>query len=157
MNRQDEIEAIKQLKYRYFRFLDQKKLDQLEQLLTPDFTASYHNGRYGAPDRATVMGFLRKTIGQPHLLTLHQGHHPEITLVSDTEATGIWYLQDIVIDTREKSRLEGNGFYEDRYRKVNGEWRIAYTSYRRTFDIKQPLGEVLELFDGFAAGDFDER
>lgn len=145
----DDIRAIEQLKFRYFRFLDQKKLDDLEQLLTEDCTASYHGGRYGAPDRATIMAFLRASIGQPRLLTMHQGHHPEIELVSDTEAVGKWYLHDIVIDLEGKTRLEGNGFYEDRYRKVNGEWKISHTGYHRTFDLKQPLGEVLELFNGF--------
>jgi hypothetical protein len=154
MNSRDEIEAIKQLKYRYFRCVDQKKLDELEQLLLPECSALYHGGRYGAPDRAGIMVFLRATLGKRSLLTMHHGHHPEIEILSDTEATGIWYLHDVVIDQEEKTRLEGNGFYEDRYRKVDGEWKIAHTGYHRTFDIKQPLGEVLELFDGFAAGDF---
>jgi predicted GH43/DUF377 family glycosyl hydrolase len=82
-------------------------------------------------------------------MTLHQGHHPEITLLSDSEASGIWYLHDIVINLVDNTKLEGNGFYDDRYRKIDGEWKISHTGYRRTFDIKQPLGEVLELFNGF--------
>ena len=150
MSAVDETRAIDQLKFRYFRFLDQKKLDDLEQLLTEDCDASYHGGRYSAPDRATMMAFLRASIGMPRLLTMHHGHHPEIELISDTEAVGKWYLHDIVLDVEDKTRLEGNGFYEDRYRKVNGEWKICHTGYHRTFDIKQPMGEVLEMFNGFA-------
>ena len=151
MSAADEIRAIEQLKFRYFRLLDQKKLDELERLLTEDCTAAYHAGRYSAPDRATMMRFLRASIGQPRLLTMHQGHHPEIELQGDTEATGRWYLHDVVIDTEARTRLEGNGFYEDRYRKVNGEWLICHTGYRRTFELMQPLGEVLELYNGFEA------
>lgn len=149
MSANDDIYAIQQLKYRYFRFLDQKKFDALEQLLHPTCTATYHGGRYSADDRAGLMAFLRGGMSNRNLLTLHQGHHPEIQLVSATEATGIWYLHDVVIDTVNRTRLEGNGFYEDRYRKVDGDWKIQHTGYRRTFDLKQPLGEVLELFNGF--------
>lgn len=149
MSAHQDIESIKQLKYRYFRLLDQKRFDDLEQLLLPECTASYHNGRYGNPDRATTLAFLRAYMSRTTLLSLHQGHHPEIELVSDTEATGRWYLHDIVIDLEEKTRLEGNGFYEDRYRKVDGHWFISHTGYRRSFDLKQPLGEVIEMFNGF--------
>ena len=157
MSAQDDIYQIQQLKYRYFRFLDQKKLDDLEQLLLPECTAAYHGGRYSAPDRATMMQFLRASIGKTNMLTLHQVHHPEIELLSATEASGIWYLHDIVIHLEHKTRLEGNGFYEDKYRKVNGEWKILHTGYFRTFDLMQPLGEVLEMHDGFAAGEFIPR
>jgi hypothetical protein len=150
MPAQTDIDAIKALKYRYFRCVDRKQLDELEQLMLPDCAADYHGGRRGAPDRAANMAFLRATLGQRHLLTMHQGHHPEIELLSETEARGSWYLHDIVLNLKDKTRLEGNGFYEDRYRKVNGEWKIAHTGYERTFEIIQPLGEVLELFNGFA-------
>jgi SnoaL-like protein len=144
-----DIEAIKNLKHRYFRLLDQKRFDDLAELLLPDCAVSYHNGRYGHPDRASTIDFLKAYMSSTQVLTLHQGHHPEITLLSDNEATGIWYLHDIVINLAENTKLEGNGFYEDTYRKVNGEWKISHTGYRRTFDLKQPLGEVLELFNGF--------
>jgi hypothetical protein len=146
---QRDIEAIKQLKYRYFRLLDQKRFDDLEQLLLPECTVSYHNGRYGHPDRASTIKFLRDFMSSTQVMTLHQGHHPEITLLNDDEASGIWYLHDIVINLADNTKFEGNGFYEDRYRKVGGEWRISHTGYRRTFDLKQPLGAVLELFNGF--------
>lgn len=146
---QADIEAIRNLKHRYFRLLDTKQFDALGELLLPDCTIKYHNGRYGSDGRAATIAFLNEAMSSDKILTLHQGHHPEITLLSETEATGIWYLHDIVINLYDNTKLEGNGFYEDRYRKVDGEWKIAHTGYRRTFDLKQPLGEVLELFNGF--------
>jgi hypothetical protein len=150
MSLRDDIYAIEQLKYRYFRFLDQKKMDDLEQLLLPECTASYHGGRHTAPNRTVLMEFLRRTIGSQRMVSMHHGHHPEITLQSDTEATGIWYLHDIVLDFIDQTRLEGNGFYEDRYQKVGDTWKILHTGYDRTFLLIQPLGEVVELFNGFA-------
>ena len=39
---------------------------------------------------------------------------------------------------------------EDRYRKVNGEWKFLHTGYHRTFALTQPLGEVVDLYNAFA-------
>src|SRR5687767_6841563 len=118
MPNSNDIEAIKTLKYSYFRNVDQKNLGALEQQLVPECSTSYHGGRYGNPDRASTVAFLRTALG-PHLLTMHQAHHPEIELLSATEARGRWYMHDIVINLKDNTRLEGNGFYEDRYRKVD--------------------------------------
>lgn len=148
MNTQADIEAIKQLKFRYFRLLDQKRIDELGELLAPDCTASYNKGRYGASSRAETIEFLRASMTKTTLLTLHHGHHPEIEILSATEATGTWYLHDIVVNLEQETRLEGGAFYEDRYRKIDGEWKFAHTGYRRTFEVTQPLGNV-DIFNGF--------
>ncbi|NVK44006.1 MAG: nuclear transport factor 2 family protein [Oceanospirillaceae bacterium] len=154
MNSNENIQAIKQLKYRYFRLLDQKQLDQLAELMLPECTTDYHDGRYTYADRDSLINFLRGTIGRRNLMSMHHGNHPEIELLSDTEARATWYLHDIVIDLEHEIRLEGNGFYEDRYRRVDGHWYFAHTGYKRTFELVQPLGKVLELYNGFEAGAF---
>ena len=148
MNTQADIEAIKQLKFRYFRLLDQKRIDELGELLADDCTVSYNMGRYGASSRAETIEFLRASMTKTTLLTLHQGYHPEIEILSATEATGTWYLHDIVVNLEEKTRLEGGAFYQDRYRKIDGEWKFTHTGYRRTFEVSQPLGNV-DIFNGF--------
>jgi SnoaL-like domain len=152
MSDADEIEAIRQLKYRYFRFLDQKRYDDLEELLLPDCTFSYHSGTYTYPNRDAAVAFLKERMHKPECLSLHQGHHPEITLVSPTEATGIWYLQDVVFFLDDRTRLDGNGWYDDRYVKVGGEWKIAHTGYDRSFEITTKLPDDAEVFNGFAEG-----
>jgi hypothetical protein len=149
MTEQADIDAIKKLKYRYFRNVDQKNLDAIEQQLLPECSTSYHGGRYGNPDRASTIAFLRVALG-PHLLTLHQAHHPDIELLGNNEARGYWYMHDIVINLQDKTRLEGNGFFEDRYRKVDGEWKFLHTGYHRTFALTQPLGEVVDLYNAFS-------
>lgn len=154
MNKLLEIEAIKQLKYRYFRLLDQKQWQEMEALFVPECSVDYHDGRYAYPNREALMAFLQEALSSCDMVTLHQGHHPEIELVSDTEATGKWYLHDIVYNFEHKVKREGNGFYQDRYVKVDGEWRFAHTGYKRTFEILQPMGETLEIYNGFEAGAF---
>jgi hypothetical protein len=155
MNSEVEIEAIRQLKYHYFRCVDQNKIDDLRNVMTEDCTAAYDNGNFAFKNRAEIIKFLSTVFPVPHM-ALHQGHHPEIRLVSDTEATGTWSFHDIVFYMKEKLRLEGSGFYSDRYRKVDGKWRISHTGYRRNFEVVTPLGEVKSWRSGVDEGLFKD-
>lgn len=136
-----EIEKIKQLKYAYLRTLDLKQWDDLAQLLTDDVTSSYSDGKHSFKDKPAVMAFLKESMDDRRIITKHQCHHPEIRFSSLSEATGTWYLTDLVINPGNPAAspvipaivLEGTGFYEDRYRKVNGEWKIAHTGYQRVY------------------------
>jgi hypothetical protein len=48
---------------------------------------------------------------------------PEIELLSDTRARGVWAMEDIVDDGDRV--VHGYGHYHDTYEKVGGDWRIA--------------------------------
>jgi hypothetical protein len=153
MNPEAEIAAIKKLKYRYFRAVDLKKMDELRAVLTEDATARYDNGNFAYDGRENIVSFINDAFPTPHM-AMHQGHHPEIELISDTEAVGTWYFHDIVFYLKDNLRLEGTGYYHDRYRKVDGEWKIAHTGYRRNFEVVTPLGEVKSWRSGVAEGLF---
>jgi hypothetical protein len=47
-----------------------------------------------------------------------------------------------VIDTRFDITVHGAAFYEDRYRKVDGRWRISHTGYKRTYEEIMPRGSI---------------
>jgi hypothetical protein len=84
---------------------------------------------------------LRTGLG-PEVLSSHTVHHPEIELTSSTTATGVWALQDFVFNRRSNAQLHGAAFYDDRYAKVDGQWRISFTSftgYTRTFELRNGL------------------
>jgi hypothetical protein len=38
--------------------------------------------------------------------------------------------------------VRGAAFYTDEYRKVDGEWKISHTGYKRTYEEIQPRGNV---------------
>ena len=63
--------------------------------------------------------------------TVHHGHTPEITLTSDTTATGIWAMADIVVFPDGRT-LHGAGHYHETYRKADGVWRIQSLHLTRT-------------------------
>jgi hypothetical protein len=61
-------------------------------------------------------------------VTTHHGHMPEITMLSATEAEGVWSMFDYVQTTPASGpiALKGYGHYIETYRKCDdGQWRIS--------------------------------
>lgn len=129
-----EIEAIKQLKYRYLRCLDQKLWDAIGDCFVPEATAAYGGSRWSFEGRDAIVDFLRRSMGAETFLSSHRVHHPEIALAGDDTATGVWALEDVVIETRFQITIRGAAFYEDDYVKQDGAWRIRHTGYKRTYE-----------------------
>ena len=120
-----EIAAIQQLKYRYVRLIDTKAWDELATLFVPDATASYGGGAVDLEGAPAIMEFLEGSMGDETMLTSHKVHQPEITLTGPDTAEGVWALDDLVILGAMDMTVRGASFYDDRYVKVDGEWRIA--------------------------------
>ena len=129
-----ELEAIRRLKYAYFRTLDLKQFEELGTLLTEDVTSSYEDGRTVLEGRSAIVSWLSSVLGDMGIVTEHHGHHPEITFTSDATADGTWYLQDRVIVPGADIEIAGTAFYSDRYRLTGEGWRIAHTGYTRVFE-----------------------
>jgi hypothetical protein len=140
-----ELEAIKRLKYKYLRCIDQKRWKELEGCFTEDATSSYGGGRYSQTGRDAILAFLVEAMDRPTLFSSHCVHHPEIEFTSATTATGIWALEDTVIDTQHDITIRGAAFYHDEYVKVDGAWRIRHTGYERTFEEMQSRKESPSL------------
>ena len=141
VKRLEEIEAIKQLKYRYMRGIDEKLWDQIETCFVPEATCAYSNGKYKFDGRDAIMKFLTESMSRPTFLSSHRVHHPEIELTSPTTAVGTWALEDWVIDEQHGITIHGAAFYKDRYVKVGGAWKIEHTGYERTFEEMAPRKE----------------
>lgn len=138
-----EIARIERLKYRYLRCLDLKRWEELTDCFCADASAAYSDGKYSFQGRDAILGFLRQSMGADSFHSSHRVHHPEIDLLSADEASGIWALDDVVIETRWQITIRGSAYYEDRYRKeADGAWRIAHTGYRRIFEEMQSRQDV---------------
>lgn len=138
-----EIEAIKQLKARYCRYLDTKRWDDWRQLFTDNFVSdtSPAGGKLisGADE---FVAFVRGTLGKPSQPTAHQVHAPEIELTSEMTATGVWALQDVV-RLSPGINLLGHGHYHETYEKVDGRWLIKTSTLTRLReDVFNPLFSV---------------
>lgn len=137
-----DLEAIRQLKHAYFRCIDTANFEELATLFHEEISVHFIGGTYewklqGRDEMmaAQKQAFSRRVVGH------HNGHHPEIQLLSDTEATGIWYLADNMWILDPQFFTTGTALYWDRYVKVGGRWLIRETSYRRVYEINQRLDE----------------
>jgi hypothetical protein len=139
------IHAIQRLKHRYLRCLDQKAWDELATCFTDDAHASYGGGAKELDGKEAIMGFLTESMGSTGMLTSHRCTQPEIELLSATEATGVWALEDVVIHQDFDVTIHGASFYEDTYAKVDGEWKIARTGYKRTYEEIWPRASLAGL------------
>jgi len=120
------VEAIKQLKARYFLFMDTKRWDEWRDLFTDDVRVEGgppHEGRDAFVD------FVRT--GLQDVQSAHQGHMPIIEVISETSARGIWAMSDDLLFPAghpwagKEPRRCGYGHYDEEYRRVDGEWKIA--------------------------------
>ena len=141
----EAIELIKQLKARYFRFLDTRNIEGLQTVFTADARATFKGVDYdfdlnGWPE---LEAFYRRSFSAD-AFGMHNGHHPEIT-VSGEHATGIWYLQDIFVQLKYDVTIMGSALYEDEYRLEEGCWRIAATGYKRLWEEHHVRGDSVKL------------
>ncbi len=149
-----DIDAIKQVKARYFRFLDTKRWSDLRQQFTDDARFDGVNGAPNGPDEFVARNATR--LGPAR--TVHQGHMPEILLTSPTTAKGIWSMFDWVEFSAPIEAGRGKGYrgfvgyghYEEEYRKVNGVWKIAFLRLTR-LRINPVVGEPQVALEGWLA------
>jgi hypothetical protein len=138
-----DIEAIKTLKYRYFRFMTHRDYDALERLLTDDVETSYSDGKYSFDDRAKLIQFLRDSMTESEgNIVYWMAGMPEIEITSETTATGIWAFFHYHFMSKTEKVNELLAYYSDEYRKVDGEWRIHRTGYSPVIDRFIPRDAV---------------
>jgi hypothetical protein len=132
----EDLEEIKRLKYRYLRCLDTKEWDEMAATLTEDATAEYSDGEYRFEGRTAIMEFLKGTplAREGEFIGVHQCHQPEIELMSESTARGVWALYNYLIHKRAHTGLRLCAFYHDEYVKLDGEWKIRRTGYRRVLE-----------------------
>ncbi len=133
------VEEIKRLKARYFRCMDTKDWDGFAAVFAPDAEMDMRgeDPSSGLNHGAQVIAdYVRNAVDA--VVTVHHGHMPEIELTSDTTATGVWALHDIVIGLG-GMRLDGYGHYHETYVKTAGGWRIASSKLTRLhMDLTTP-------------------
>jgi SnoaL-like domain len=138
------IEAIKNVKARYWYCMDMKDWDGLRAVFTDDAIFDMRSERafslgqsaeelpsveqaITAGDDAVVVGaeaiaiFIRTVVES--WTTVHHGHAPIIEITGPHHGTAIWPLFDYIDDgTR---AIKGYGHYHEEYRRVDERWLIS--------------------------------
>ena len=125
----DDLEALRQLKARYCRFLDCKEWQAWRALFSDDFvsdTTAAGGKRIEGAD--AFVAFVRKTLATR--VTVHQVHAPELELTSPGTARGVWALEDL-IRFAPGLGFRGYGHYHETYEKRADGWRIKSSRLTR--------------------------
>ncbi|GAA1538678.1 nuclear transport factor 2 family protein [Nocardioides humi] len=125
------IEEIKKLKARYFRYLDQHRWEEYRALFTEDLVLDIPETPGPRRTRDQFVDGARAHLDAG--LSIHHGHTPEIEILDDETAEGIWAMEDLVVPDPATGRaaFTGAGYYLEKYRKVDGSWRICHLSLQR--------------------------
>ena len=152
------IEDIKQLKARYFRFVDTKNWAGVASLFAPDarftrsgatsvldpWSGSYHPPVPAEPDvrtgRMQIVEMIRAAV--EHMRTVHHGYTPEIEILDGHTASGIWAMSDEILDRDHRLILRGRGYYHESYERGVEGWLIKTSRIER-----------IQLLVGGAAGE----
>lgn len=131
------IEQIKCLKARYFYHLDHKDwASWRREVWAPD--ASLHVPE--ARDEPwvgidTIIEWVSHQAAEQ--TSVHHGHMPDIEILSDTTAKGIWAMEDRLHLPRDRpseygfTYLHGFGHYHETYVKLAEGWRIQSSRLTR--------------------------
>lgn len=141
------IEELKQLKARYFRFIDTKDWTGFAGLFAPDAVFDVTDDLPGCvltgPAKITELP-AGSLVGA---ITVHHGHCPEITIQSETSASGIWAMEDRIRWAEDSvspaKSLHGFGHYLETYRYIDGRWYIQTLKLKRLrVDIEERSKEI---------------
>jgi hypothetical protein len=129
------LEEIKNLKARYFRCVDTKDWPGFEAVFAPDAVFDISDDVPGCiltgPEKIAAAASVPLT----GCVSVHHGHCPEIEITSDTTATGIWAMEDMLRwgpqSSSPNQTLHGYGHYVETYEKISGSWHIRTLKLRR--------------------------
>lgn len=117
------IEEIKRLKARYCRFVDLNRREDLRALFTDDIVYEFQGWKKGHG----ADSFAGCAEDFADRLSFHRVSMPDIEILSETTARGVWAMVDIIEypASPDKPGFRGYGYYDEEYRKVDGSWKIS--------------------------------
>ena len=131
------VDAIRQTKAKYCRYIDTKQWGRLAAIFTPDCR---FEGLGSAPPGADVATFVQGVSSRlANTISVHHCHMQETVMTGPDSARVIWAMEDFVEFTDGSTVKEtpgskgffGYGHYEEEYRRVDGEWKIAFLRLTR--------------------------
>jgi hypothetical protein len=127
-----DIEDIRQLRLRYSQSLDSGDIDGLDRVFAVDALVVVTIGAMKGLEmiKAGLADAYRQfdRDGLDHYPFLHVIANHQVTLIGEDTAEGSCYLVDFETASKpDPNPLLLLGLYHDRYRRIDGAWRISET------------------------------
>lgn len=133
--RLEALEAIQRLKHRYLNACDLKQVETIRDCFAEGEILIDYGPLGSFRDRDSFVAVYRELACQPRVIDLHHGSNPEIDLLNEDEAAARWALCYFNLDAETGATRQLGGFYQDRYRREGGQWRIVETAFRGHFEV----------------------
>ncbi|MCB9625909.1 MAG: nuclear transport factor 2 family protein [Sandaracinaceae bacterium] len=131
IERLEDIEDIKKLKAHYWYSCDQKNVEAVRDCFVEGEVLIDYDGPVGlVRHRDELYAVFEKVGCQPNIVEIHHGGPPQIELLGDGRARGIWGLTYNLLDTNAQVLNVIGGYYTDEYVKTADGWRIQQAVFR---------------------------
>ena len=147
IERLEAIEAIRQLKARYFNACDAQDPEGASQCFAAG-DVLIDMGHIGVFRHREEFAALYRAAGcHDYILDLHQGANPQIEIIDDSHARAVWSLNYRNINTRERTVTFLSVLYRDEYEKIEGEWKIVTcrVEYKTALHLSYATGALQAL------------
>lgn len=137
----EDREEIRELKARYCRALDLRRLDDLRATLLPEAVVAYE----GFPvfeSRDAFVAVFEQMGCAPGVYDIHHALNAELAFTAPDEATGKWSLHFKSIILAQRSIITLGVEYTDRYVRRDGKWFIAETRTTRPLCLIEAIDEA---------------
>ena len=128
--RLEALEAIRELKHRYFNACDLKEVAVIRDCFAEGAIVIDYGPIGSFQDRDSFVALYQSLACNERVIDLHHGANPEIELVAEDEAKARWALYYFNLDAETGATRQLGGFYQDRYRCIDGAWKIVETVFR---------------------------
>jgi hypothetical protein len=140
------IEAIRQLKARYFRCVDSKDWAGFAAVFAADVHFDIGDDVPGCILRSPAAIVELTSQGLANCVSVHHGHCPEINVTSATSAEAVWPMEDMLRwqpgSGAPIKALHGYGHYHETYSRTDGQWRIQTLKLTRLRVDTEGWGDV---------------
>lgn len=145
----EDIEAIKQLKARYWFACDQRDAQGIKDCFVDDKLLIDFGFIGQFTDINKFISLFLEMTDKPSHIDLHHGLAPEIEITNAVSAKGRWRMQFQLIETQTQVVQFMGGYYQDTYRKDEGGWKIETTEYTLTFNLmmQKDSADVIKLIE----------
>lgn len=143
IQRLEDLQAINNLRYRYWFAILDKNVDALLDCFCDDTALSYGFG-IELKGKADIRPFFTKLLGDQNLVVqIARGSNGLLELDSDTDGHGRWLVQVITLRRSETAGRRINVQYFETYKKIDGEWKLYamkndYLSYENIEQSDKP-------------------
>ncbi len=128
--RLEALEAIRQLKHRYLNACDLKQVESIRDCFAAGEVLIDYGPLGTFRERDSFVALYRELACHERVIDLHHGANPEIELLGESDAEARWALWYFNLDGASGATRQLGGFYQDRYRLLEGEWKIVETRFR---------------------------